>query len=572
MKPEGPLPAVVAAMSRLLVALLLLAVALAGCSDAGRESPEPPAESAAAPVAIPALGSGPMPEAARPLPREAPAAAPPSAIDPLLEGPLSWEVRDFELEPRLVDGNSQPSPYVVVPKGNVHLPAAGGPFPVLVVMHGRHGTCEIAGTLERLGTPCPDAPPAVEPVDSYRGYDYVGANLASHGYIVASISANDVNDRDNDFGMVSDDYGATARARILLSFLDDLRAVQDGGGPEPLRFLAGKLDLTRVGLMGHSRGGEGVARAAVLNAERSEPHALAAVFALAPTDFDRHLVLGVPLAVLLPYCDGDVSNLQGAWMYDDAAANGAAGPLHQFLAMGANHNWYNTVWTGSDWGNRGDPHCDLDDKKSGRDDPEGQRAHGLAILAAFFRHYVGGEAGAFPLLTGEVSFAQPGVVVTYQPPKAERMDLDDARMDGFDEVDGCTAPDCPIERTYGTARQTYVEWTGGAGRLEFAVAITDASRFERLSLRVGLTHEGDDKPVGLVGILEDAEGRVASVPLQGGVFHPPGDDGGKTTLNTAWAPLAAFTGVDTSRLVWVRVGFLGEGAAQVAEPQLQDLR
>lgn len=491
--------------------------------------------------------------------------------DPIAAGPHAWERSEFELEPRVVDGQATPSPYVVIPEGSVHAPKGlAERSPVVVLMHGRHGTCDLAGVTEVLGPPCPEAPPAVEPVDSYTGYDYLAENLASHGYVVASLSANHINDHDNDLSAVGDDSGATARARLLLSFLDDLRAVEAGEGPEPLRHLKGKLDLGRVGLMGHSRGGEGVARAATLNAEWPEPHALAAVFALAPTDFDRHVVEGIPLAVLLPYCDGDVSTLHGAWMYDDAAASAKAGPLHQFVALGANHNWYNTVWTGSDWGNRGDSHCDLDAKASGRDSAAEQREHGLAVMAAFLRRYAGGETALMPYLTGAAPFEQPGIVVTYQPPAGRRLDLRPGALDGFTESETCTAPDCPIERTYSRAKQTYLEWDGAA-TVRHGIAVTDARQFTRVSLRVGFDHDtdgaGEDD---VVATLEDMDGNVASVPLRGGVFHPPGSDGAKTTLNQAWAPLDAFAGVDLESLVWLRVTFAGSGAAQVADVQFQD--
>ena len=50
---------------------------------------------------------------------------------------------------------------------------------------------------------------------------------------------------------------------------------------------------------------------------------------------------------MLPYCDGDVSDLQGVHFYDDARYNVAGDDSfkHTFLMMGANHNFYNTVWT-----------------------------------------------------------------------------------------------------------------------------------------------------------------------------------------------------------------------------------
>ncbi len=556
----------------LAVALALSGLALAGCADDARPEETDVAEPAA--TRDPAV---PLPP-----PAEAPDAFPVPAVpndpvqlpvpDPTGPGPLAWERTTFQLEARLVQGDAAVSPYLVIPEGSVHAPKEGGPYPVVVLMHGRHTTCRYADLVEQLGAPCPEAPPVSADVPSYAGYDYLAENLASHGYVVASLSANDVNDRDNDYGLATgDDYGATARARILLSFLDDLRSVESGAGPEPLRPLAGRLDLSRVGIMGHSRGGEGVARTAVLNAASAEPHALRAVFALAPTDFDRHLVLDVPLGVLLPYCDGDVSNLQGAWMYDDARTESEAGPLHQFLTLGANHNWYNTVWTGSDWSNRGDPHCDLDSETSGRDEPEAQRLHGLAVMAAFFRAYVGDEAEFLPLLVGEAPFAQPGVVVSYHPVTAHRLDLEGGAFDGFTDRSDCTGGDCPLARTYSVARQTYLAWDGAA-TWSVPLAGLDASAFERVSLRLAFDHEDEDAgrtPVTVT--LEDAGGRTATVPLAGGVFHPPGESGAKATLNMAAAPLPA-TGVDLSTLAWLRVTFTGSGAAQAADLMFQDLR
>ena len=73
--------------------------------------------------------------------------------------------------------------------------------------------------------------------------------------------------------------------------------------------------------MGHSRGGEGVVRHYVLNNSLGAPYGIKAVFPLAPVDFNRFVVNNAALDVLLPYCDGDVSDLQGVHFYDDARYN-----------------------------------------------------------------------------------------------------------------------------------------------------------------------------------------------------------------------------------------------------------
>ena len=72
-----------------------------------------------------------------------------------------------------------------------------------------------------------------------------------------------------------------------------------GGGPYGDAFV-GRVDLDDVGLMGHSRGGEGVVRAALLNAARPRPYGIRALVALAPTDFTRPTIPGVATSVILP--------------------------------------------------------------------------------------------------------------------------------------------------------------------------------------------------------------------------------------------------------------------------------
>src|SRR3546814_11104788 len=70
--------------------------------------------------------------------------------------------------------------------------------------------------------------------------------------------------------------------------------------------------------------------------------------------FDIITAPNATFAVLLPYCDGDVSNLQGAFMYDESRNLAETTPSRKFqlVTMGANHNFYNTTWSGDDYSNR----------------------------------------------------------------------------------------------------------------------------------------------------------------------------------------------------------------------------
>jgi len=178
---------------------------------------------------------------------------------------------------------------------------------------------------------------------SYRGYDAPASVLASHGYHVVSISANAINAWD--FETV--DSGALARAQLVLAHLDLWRRWSTAGGVPFGRRFVGRVDLHTVGLMGHSRGGEGVVRAALLNAERRISYGIRAVLPLAPTDFSRPTLPAVAVSVLLPYCDGDVWDLQGQHFFDDTryAVTGDRAPRSAVLVMDANHNFFNTEWT-----------------------------------------------------------------------------------------------------------------------------------------------------------------------------------------------------------------------------------
>ena len=111
--------------------------------------------------------------------------------------------------------------------------------------------------------------------------------------------------------------------------------------------------MQRVGLMGHSRGGEGVTDYIRFNRQRPSGgriYNLQAVMSLAPIDSQKQVPFGTNFGVILPACDGDVSTLAGANAYERSKYPNAADPFAkvQWYVQGANHNYFNTVWTGDD--------------------------------------------------------------------------------------------------------------------------------------------------------------------------------------------------------------------------------
>jgi hypothetical protein len=287
---------------------------------------------------------------------------------------------------------------------------AAAPYPVVVFLHGNHGTCGRFD--EGLGIRIDDrvdytftgkCPGGYTVTPSHRGYGYVAERLAAVGYIVVSINANrGVNAADG----VDGDFGLNLRrGRLVLKHLELLAGWnRRGGAPASLGFdMRGKLDLAHVGLVGHSRGGEGMRAAMALYNDAGSPWkarlgavGFRALYEIGPVDgqTSRTLnALGVAWHVLLPYCDGDVSNLEGVHPFDRMLLKRQEQtplPKSTFGVYGANHNFYNTEWQESDsFGCTGPGNTALFPQFGGS---VAQRQTVVASLVPFMRAHVGRAA------------------------------------------------------------------------------------------------------------------------------------------------------------------------------------
>src|ERR1700741_206629 len=530
--------------------------------------------------------------------------------DPGTPGPLAVTREEYNFGDTAFQPSDFPGPVEL--RASIHYPTAlAGPYPVIVLLHGRHATCFKGGS-QLLQWPCTTN--GSQPIPSFQGYDYVAEVLASNGYVVVSVSANGVNAVDN----LVFDLGALARAELMQKHLDILNGFNTtGGAPFGTRFV-GKFDLTRVGTMGHSRGGEGVVRHYVLNNSLGAPYGIKAVFPLAPVDFNRFVVNNAALNVLLPYCDGDVSDLQGVHFYDDARYNvpGDNAPKHYELVMGANHNFYNTIWSPSspfpgaanDWlafvpGGHSDDHCG-NGKNSQRLTEAQQRGTGLAYMSAFFRAYAGGESQFLPILTGDAppppSAQTNNLFVSYHAPANRRLDvnrlLNDTNLTLNTlgaaatqtaltpyELCGGDAPqpqrcllDQPNARqphTTPSARsplrglsQLNTGWNNFTGnyRNNLPPSLGNVSNFQAIQFRVSVNFADARNLADLAQdfrvVLTDASGSSASVrvsDVSGALYFPPGEVGPvpKVVLNTVRVPLSAFGGVNLNNVRSVQFTF-----------------
>jgi len=542
-----------------------------------------------------------------------PAAAFAQTPDPGTPGPLAVTREEYNFGDTAFQPSDFPGPVELL--ASIHYPTnlAGGPFPVIVLLHGRHATCFNGNGAAFLQWPCSDGR---LPIPSYKGYDYVSQVLASNGYVVVSVSANGVNAVDN----AVFDLGALARAELMQKHLDILKTFNTtGGAPFGTKFV-GKLDLSRVGTMGHSRGGEGVVRHYVLNQSLGAPYGIKAVFPLAPVDFNRFVVNNAAVDVLLPYCDGDVSDLQGVHFYDDARYNvpGDPAPKHYLLVMGANHNFFNTIWTPSsgipgaanDWlafvqNGNSDSQCG-NHKGNKRLTEAQQRSTGLAYMSAFFRAYVGGESQFIPILTGDApppaSAQNNDLFVSYHAPDLPNLRRDVNRLlDNTSlsvnalggaatqtaltpyQLCGGDAPpankclpgalNAQQPHTTPSARssargmsQLITGWNDLTGnyRNNIPAALGNVSGFQALQFRVSVnfadTRNLADLAQDFRVVLTDASGASSSVrvsDVSGALYFPPGEVAPvpKVVLNTVRIPLTAFSGVNLNTVRSVQFTF-----------------
>ena len=320
-------------------------------------------------------------------------------LDPGELGPLAVSDDEYDLGEEVFTPSEFDDPVEIT--GSVHYPSDldAGPFPLVVFIHGAHATC-FDGNNVNQKWPCE---PPKEPIPSHRGFDYVAEILASHGYIVVSISANGNNAHEQG-------NSPLARAELIDEHLELWKEFNTVGGAPFGNLFVGTIDMDNIGLMGHSRGGEGVVRHFALNKENGSPFGIEALFLLAPTNSNRFTINEVPVAVLLPYCDGDLSALLGIHYYDESRYNvpDDPAPKHTIEVFAANHVFYNTFWTPSifppgsqdDWDkqiNKPDSHCGTQQGSERLTEAE-QRGTGIAYITAFFRAYLGGESQFLSIL------------------------------------------------------------------------------------------------------------------------------------------------------------------------------
>jgi len=215
--------------------------------------------------------------------------------------------------------------------GRVWYPDGPGPFPLALMVHGNHNMADFSDP----------------------GYAYLGELLASRGFVFVSIDENFLNG-----GLFGEPPNQQPVRGWLL--LEHLKLWREWTAASAHAF-AGKVDVERVALLGHSRGGEAVATAALFNRLRYYPDnanirfhygfPLRALVAIAPVDGQykpsgaHRWIEDISYFTLHGAHDADVSSFFGSRQWDHLRFT-KPGPSFkaELWTYRANHGQFNTSW------------------------------------------------------------------------------------------------------------------------------------------------------------------------------------------------------------------------------------
>lgn len=500
--------------------------------------------------------------------------------------------------------------------GVIAAPTTDRPAPVVLILHGTHPGCpETDHGLDRW--PCD---PEVERAN-YRGFSYLVSALAAQGYVALAINTN----AEDTFGFGEAVPGERLEQLITLH-LDALATAAAGGVNNFGVELAGRADISKLAIFGHSRGAEravALARKWATDGETRSYGPADGVLLIAPaTAFvDPAGGAPVPMALINAACDGDVVDQSGQVFFEAARL----APEQKNWAASvwlerANHNHFNDTLPGDPFGTPGRTDCDR------LIDADAQRAF-LTTYAGDFLTMIfspdpariraalermGGDVASLPTdtLYGEAAQAAWLADARHRLPLLvpdSEAAFTVSPFDGAVSAEGVTTLFCPdghytpftnpeladCHRAQvtvpGQPAHAVVNWEapGGALRFELPIGLDNLLIHDAISVRTGVDPLSPLNPAGanqrFSVRVTDRSGASATVSVradESALRYPAGeaqpDDifgelfTGRLPLMPVRVPISAFTGVNLARVAEVALIFdqTERGSLFVADVEL----
>jgi hypothetical protein len=225
------------------------------------------------------------------------------------------DLGDFAV-PQVTDGGA----FTVPLRGQFYAPEKPiDQSPLVIIAHGWHTGFDLNG----------------DPVESFKGFDYLARHLVRWGMLVFSIDLQEVN-----FRSTSAVQQQFARAEIILQAINRLQ-----GSP----IIGGAINPDRISLVGHSMAGEAVVVAQFINLSENRGFGIQGVVSIAPTRWHPEVVLP----------EGRYMQLFGSWdqlttfipAADTPRASGGMRIYDRgqrdktlFWLYGMRHNPFNSRW------------------------------------------------------------------------------------------------------------------------------------------------------------------------------------------------------------------------------------
>jgi hypothetical protein len=456
--------------------------------------------------------------------------------------------------------------------GLARVPHGPGPFPLIVFAHGNHDPRE----------------------NSTPGYLYLCDLLASHGFIAVTIDVNFLN------GIIGGENDA--RAIVHLEHIKQF-AIWNGMAGHPLQ---NRVDLSKVMIVGHSRGGEAVGHASYfrgLDSIQPDPSSptipldgtqglgpyqfdIKAVVAIAPTD-GQYMPVNGPTRVPTNYLvmhgsrDGDVSTFEGYKTYDRSHRVDLGNPLANTDGIkallwihGANHNSFNTIWASEDW--FGLPEATIDRER--------QQLVAKCYITAMSLSELKGDVAYLKLLQNHEFGIQnewvPDILYSSQFQGRERIYIHHAQepsvsplisspLTGNIQVNNGTAQviDLDLGETghlFQESRGVRLSWVsmGARYRMNVSFGAINPGNFNFFSMRIGQSFEDANRSfenVDLSITFGDVLGNSALIPIR--LVHPdpvllhPQVPQPKTVMQSVRVPLGQLmtAGLDVSQLSMIQL-------------------